>query len=106
MKKNSLLIFLSLIICSCSNSVSSSYSSLNSDTFSLTSSNQESSSISYGWKEDIYTENDSSLDYVLYYPKIYVEGCTSMLPLIVFVPDSSYVNSSFTQYEKSACPTN
>ena len=53
-----------------------------------------------------YTDSDgqtAQLNYSLYVPAAYREGVS--LPLIVYIPDSSYVGSPLTKVKRAQCPT-
>lgn len=61
------------------------------------------------WKENTYQYTDTEgeaaeITYLLYIPSSYTGG--QSLPLITYIPDSTYVNGSATLYKGGACFTN
>ena len=60
------------------------------------------------WEDAVheYTNGDgqsAQLNYSLYVPAAYREGVS--LPLIVYIPDSSYIGSPLTKVKRAPCPT-
>ena len=60
------------------------------------------------WEDAVhdYTDSDgqaAQLNYSLYVPAAYQEGVS--LPLIVYIPDSSYVGSPLAKVKRAQCPT-
>ncbi|MGN0814659.1 MAG: PHB depolymerase family esterase [Candidatus Coproplasma sp.] len=67
---------------------------------------EENTEAAYGWTQSVYSSGGADVEYQVYVPEAYVNNSTAELPLITYVPDASYVNASWTQYLKSACPLN